>query len=134
MSSELIVAKPDADNLKLGKDLHTQSTMGKNHGHGKAEGQTQRMTPAIEDAIQSSCNLIVSGQSTSAKDGKAERSERHRPMPKILAALSAFFRWLRTSTGQLDWAARWRILLSRVFVWFLGGRLLTPPRLLEDSS
>ncbi|MCX7013560.1 MAG: transposase [Candidatus Sumerlaeota bacterium] len=55
-------------------------------------------------------------------------------VPKILAALNAFFRWLRTSAEQLDWAARWRILLSRVFVWFLGGRLLTAPRLLEDTS
>jgi len=43
---------------------------------------------------------------------------------KILSGLSAFFRWLRATAEQLDWHQRWRILLSRVFVYFLGGRLL----------
>ena len=54
---------------------------------------------------------------------------------KILSGLSAFLRWLRSNAEQLDWAQRWRILLSRVFVHFLGGRLLaTPEKQLEDSS
>lgn len=53
---------------------------------------------------------------------------------KILSGLSKFFSWLRATAEQLDWDQRWRILLSRVFVFFLGGRLLaTPTKLLRGS-
>jgi hypothetical protein len=53
---------------------------------------------------------------------------------KVLNGLTTFFRWLRASAEQLDWGQRWRILLSRIFVCFLGGRLLaTPTKLLGDS-
>jgi len=53
---------------------------------------------------------------------------------KVLSRLSTFFHWLRSSAEQLDWGQRWRILLSRVFAYFLGGRLLaTPAKLLGES-
>jgi len=52
---------------------------------------------------------------------------------KVLKYLSAFCRFLRESAEQLDWATRWRIILSRVFVQFLRGRLLRAPKLIESS-
>lgn len=53
---------------------------------------------------------------------------------KILSGLTAFFRWIRASAEQLDWGQRWRIMLSRIFVQFLGGRLLATPAKLLDAS
>jgi hypothetical protein len=46
---------------------------------------------------------------------------------KILSGLTKFFRHIRESAEQLTWADRWRLILSKVFVHFLGGRPLKPP-------
>ena len=40
---------------------------------------------------------------------------------------------IRTSAEQLDWAQRWRAILSRVFVTFLRGRPLHAPKQLASS-
>ena len=54
-------------------------------------------------------------------------------MSKILTSLSAFFSSLRSSAEQLGRAGVWRIILSRAFMRFLGGRLLREPRLIGSS-
>lgn len=56
--------------------------------------------------------------------GKAEH------IRKILRYLTAFLRAIRRTAEQLDWAARWRIILSRIFVQFLRGRLLRTPKMI----
>lgn len=45
-------------------------------------------------------------------------------MSKILSSLSAFLSRLRSNAEQLGRTEVWRIILSRVFIRFLGGRLL----------
>lgn len=62
--------------------------------------------------------------STHAKSGQIR---------KILNYLTKFFRSIRQSAEQLDWAARWRIILSRVFVQFLGGRPLRTPNVIGSG-
>jgi hypothetical protein len=52
---------------------------------------------------------------------------------KILSSLSEFFRCLRSNAEQLSRAARWRVILSRVFVQFLRGKLLGEPDLIGLS-
>lgn len=59
--------------------------------------------------------------------GKARR------IRKILSYLTEFFRAIRRTAEQLDWSGRWRIILSRVFVQFLHGRLLKTPQTIGSS-
>jgi hypothetical protein len=59
--------------------------------------------------------------------GKASR------IRKILSYLTTFFRAIRQTAEQLDWASRWRIILSRIFIQFLRGRLLRSPKLIEGE-
>jgi hypothetical protein len=56
--------------------------------------------------------------------GKASR------IRKILSYLTAFLRAIRRTAEQLDWSERWRIILSRIFIQFLRGRLLKTPKLI----
>jgi len=53
---------------------------------------------------------------------------------QLLTRLAAFLRMLREAAEQLEWEQRWRLILSRIFVWFLKGRWLTPARLVTDTS
>jgi hypothetical protein len=53
---------------------------------------------------------------------------------KLLSSTNRFLRWLKTSAEQLEWSERWRILLSRIFIWFLRGRLLTAPKLIGNMT
>jgi hypothetical protein len=53
---------------------------------------------------------------------------------KILGKLSDFFNHVRTTAEQLDWWQRWRIILSRIFVKYLGGRLLSMPKMIENFT
>ena len=53
---------------------------------------------------------------------------------KILGKLSDFFNHLRATAEPLDWWQRWRIILSRIFVKYLGGRLLTMPKMIENFT
>lgn len=46
---------------------------------------------------------------------------------RALRELTRFFRRLRDSAEQLDWAQRWRLILTRAFAVFLKGRLLGVP-------
>lgn len=48
---------------------------------------------------------------------------------RILSGLTRFFRHIREAAEQLSWAERWRLILSKVFVRFLGGRPLKPPQM-----
>jgi hypothetical protein len=49
---------------------------------------------------------------------------------EALRKLTGFFARLRSNAEQLDWQARWRLILSRVYVKYLGGRVLGAPRAL----
>lgn len=42
---------------------------------------------------------------------------------RIFQSLTAFFKQLRSSAEQLTWKERWRIILGRIFIKFLRGRL-----------
>jgi len=50
-----------------------------------------------------------------------------------VTALAAFLRRVQTNAEQLDWAGRWRLILSRAFQWFLRGRMLKSPPLLAGA-
>ncbi len=52
----------------------------------------------------------------------------------ILASLSEFLRRVNATTEQLIWERRWWLILSRIFCWFLKGKPLKWPRLLENTS
>jgi len=43
---------------------------------------------------------------------------------KILGLLSRFFKMLKTTAEQLNWAERWRLILSCALAVFLKGKLL----------
>lgn len=53
---------------------------------------------------------------------------------RLLTALEAFLRKIRANAEQLNWAQRWRLILSRIFRWFLKGRLLQAPPLLPTPT
>lgn len=63
--------------------------------------------------------------STHAKAGRI----RH-----VLQEMTAFFSYLRSTAEQLNWRQRWRMILSRVFVKYLGGRLLAAPKMIENFT
>jgi len=46
---------------------------------------------------------------------------------RAVHALEGFLRAVRLNAEHFDWLGRWRKILSRVFMWFLKGRPLTPP-------
>lgn len=52
---------------------------------------------------------------------------------KVLTSISAFLARIRNAE-QLSWTEKWRWILSRIFVWFLGGRLLRSPPLLPQPA
>lgn len=52
---------------------------------------------------------------------------------KILRSLANFLKKIRTAE-QLSWEEKWRRILSRVFVYFLRGKLLRPPPLLTQPA
>lgn len=51
-----------------------------------------------------------------------------------LRKLTGFFSWLRANAEQLNWQAKWRLILSRIFVKYLGGRILGASRTLGTNS
>jgi len=53
---------------------------------------------------------------------------------KKLAKLSLFLKAICSSAEQLTVSDRWRLILSRAFVKYLGGRILKPPNLLPDMT
>lgn len=53
---------------------------------------------------------------------------------QVLSKLTVFFSFLRTTAEQLNWKQRWRIILSRIFIKFLGGRLLAAPQTIENFT
>lgn len=53
---------------------------------------------------------------------------------KILRALNEFLQYIKTQAEQLNWAERWRLILSRIFVKFLQGRTLRAPPLLPTMA
>ena len=91
------------------------------------------------EAITSRPLLLYSvGKQTShAGQTKLTLTNMHRDWEQVKATLiqvTAFFRWIRSSAEQLDWHARWRLILSKVFHSFLGGRILQPPKFLESQT
>jgi len=52
----------------------------------------------------------------------------------VLTYLTSFFRSIRETAEPLHWSARWRSILSRVFVWFLGGTPLKEQPLLPQPA
>lgn len=57
-----------------------------------------------------------------------------RAVQGILTSLAAFLGKVRATTEQLSWERRWWLILSRIFQWFLKGKPLRWPRLLENTS
>jgi len=55
-------------------------------------------------------------------------------MQGILRSVAEFLNEVRTTARQLDWAQRWRTILSRIFVRFLEGRTLAAPRTLPAPT
>ena len=53
---------------------------------------------------------------------------------RTLRKLTGFFARLRAIAEQLDWQAKWRLILSQIFVKYLGGRILGAPRALSAGS
>jgi len=51
----------------------------------------------------------------------------------ILRNLARFFSRLRENAEQLGRAGKWRLILSRIFVKYLGGRLLGAPKMLASD-
>jgi hypothetical protein len=50
---------------------------------------------------------------------------------KALRKVSSFLRWIHKNAEQLSWMDRWRLILSRIFVKFLKGKILAPPPFLS---
>ena len=57
-----------------------------------------------------------------------------RPMQEALTRVAEFLCEVKTTARQLSWCDRWRLILSRVFVRFLGGRPLTAPPILPAPT
>jgi hypothetical protein len=79
----------------------------------------------------------VAKQTTHAGQTRLTITSMHgeaRVLRKLLASVNQFLGWLRRSAEQLDWNARWRVLLSRVFIWPLRGRLLASPKMIGDAT
>jgi hypothetical protein len=53
---------------------------------------------------------------------------------QVLTRLNVFLSEVKATARQLDWAERWRVILSRVFVKILHGRLLAAPNLLPAPT
>lgn len=53
---------------------------------------------------------------------------------KIVLRLNRFLCFIRESAEQLTWSDRWRLILNRIFIYFLKGKKILPPNLIESSS
>lgn len=51
-----------------------------------------------------------------------------------LRKLAGFFARLRSNAEQLDWQGKWRLILSRIYVKYLGGRILGTVRALPVDT
>lgn len=93
--------------------------------HKHAEGITSRPLLLHGVAKQSRHG----GQTTvtiTSTHGKTESVQR------ILRSLMTFLFHIKANAEQLRWEERWRMILSRVFRYFLRGRSLKPPPLLPE--
>ena len=93
--------------------------------HAEAITSRPLLLSAVAKETQHSGQTTLTLTSTHGKSKAAQR---------ILASLANFLQWVRATAEQLSWEERWRLILSRVFRWFLKGRPLTRPRLLADTS
>jgi len=93
--------------------------------HAEAITSRPLLLSAVAKETQHSGQTTLTITSTHGKSKFARR---------ILASLAEFLRKVRATTEQLGWDERWRLILSRVFRWFLKGRPLARPRLLADTS
>lgn len=55
-------------------------------------------------------------------------------MQRVLASLAIFFSELRANARQLTWLERWRTILQRAFVRFLGNEPLPTPQVLPAPA
>jgi hypothetical protein len=79
----------------------------------------------------------VGKKTTHAGQTKITVTSMHRDWEKVKSMfikVTAFLGWLRTNAEQLDWHARWRLILSKVFSRFLNGRILQAPKFVENNS
>ena len=93
--------------------------------HKHAEGITSRPLLLHGVAKQSRHG----GQTTvtiTSTHGKTESVQR------ILRSLMTFLFHIKANAEQLRWEERWRMILSRVFRYFLRGRSLRPSQLLPE--
>ena len=92
-----------------------------------AEAVTSR--PLLLEAVAK--QTVHGGQrqlTITSRHGQVEKLQR------VLAAIHSLLGWFRASAEQLEWQARWRILLSCIFMWVLRGRLLTAPPMLANTT
>ena len=90
-----------------------------------AEGITSRplLLHGVAKQTRHGGQTTVTITSTHAKTESVQR---------ILRSLMTFLFRIKTSAEQLRWEERWRMILSHIFRYFLGGRLLRPPPLLPE--
>ena len=94
------------------------------HKHAEAITSRPLLLHAVAKQTSHAGQTHLTITSTHAKASSVQR---------ILRSLVSFFRSVRKSAEQLNWQERWRIILSRIFVHFLGGRLLRTQKLLSFS-
>lgn len=78
----------------------------------------------------------VGKKTTHAGQTKLTVTSMHRDWEKVKSMfikVTAFLGWLRANAEQLDWNARWRLILSKVFSSFLGGKILQSPKFVENN-
>ena len=74
----------------------------------------------------------VGKKTTHAGQTKLTVTSMHRDWEKVKSMfikVTAFLGWLRANAEQLDWNARWRLILSKVSSSFLGEKILQSPKL-----
>ncbi len=93
--------------------------------HTEAITSRPLMLQSVGKLISHANQTIITVCST---HGKSEHIQ------KSLTAISAFFKRLTVSAEQLTDTQRWHLILSRIFVKYLKGRVLKPPNFVLDSG
>ena len=80
----------------------------------------------------------VARQTTLAGQTRLSITSMHRDaraLEKILGSIHQFLNWPARNAEQLEWRERWRILLSRILIWILKGKLLSkPPKAIASAT
>lgn len=87
--------------------------------HGEAITTRPLLLHAIGEVVRHGGQTFLRITSMHARRGEVEG---------LFRRLAGILRDVKTRAEQLDWAARWRLLLSLIFEKMLGGRPLPPPQ------